>query len=248
MARVNVRDDSIELDSPMLIEGLPGVGLVGKIATDHVIERFEMDYFASLDCAGLPEMAIYREQDRRVEPPVRLYADEERNLLALRSDVPVSAQTADDFANCLTGWLHEHDVTPLYLSGMPAEKQQGRIPSLFGVATGDAGRYLDDHDVALPPEPGAISGPTGALLHRADETGLDAVGLVVESDRRFPDPEAARVLIKEGIAPLADVEVDTTDLVESAEQIRDQKEALARRMDEAEVEESSQAQSLRGFH
>jgi uncharacterized protein len=248
MARVNVRDESIAFDSPILVEGLPGVGLVGKIATDHLVEKFDMSYYASIDCEGLPQVAIYREDARAVESPVRLYADEERNLLALRSDVPVSPSAADEFATCLTGWLHDHDVTPLYLSGLPTEKQPGRVPSLYAVATRKAGGLLDDHDVDLPPENGVVSGPTGALLNRADETGLDAVGLVVESDKKFPDPEAARVLIQQGIAPLADVEVDVDDLVDRAEQIRDQKEKLAKRMQETGTDEASQAQPLKGFH
>lgn len=248
MARVNVRDETIELKSPTLVEGLPGVGLVGKIATDHLIEEFDMTYFASVDCDGLPQVAIYREDARGVEAPVRLYADPERNLLALRSDVPVSPSAADEFATCITSWLADHDVTPLYLSGLPTEKQPGRVPSLYGVATRDAGNLLDDEDIDLPPDNGVVSGPTGALLNRADETGLDAVGLVVESDKRFPDPEAARVLIQQGIAPLTGVEVNVDDLVDRAEQIRDQKEELAKRMQEADIDEATQAQPLRGFH
>ena len=91
MASVNVRDETVEFDSPMLVEGLPGIGLVGKIATNHIIEQFDMTYFASVDCDGLPQVAIYRDRSRGVEPPVRLYADEERDVLALRSDVPISA-------------------------------------------------------------------------------------------------------------------------------------------------------------
>lgn len=248
MARVNVRDETIELDSPMLVEGLPGIGLVGKIATDHLIEQFDMTYFASLDCDGLPQVAIYHENAREIEPPVRLYADEERNLLALRSDVPVSPSAADNFADCLTGWLVEHDVTSLYLSGLPVDKQPGQIPSLYGVATGDAGSLLDDHDIAHPREAGVVSGPTGALIHRADQVGLDTLGLIVESDKRFPDPEAARILIQDGIAPIADLSVETSDLVDKAEQIRDQKEDLAQKMQAATADEASQAQPLRGFH
>ncbi len=35
MTRIRTRGLEIDLDSPTLIEGFPGVGLVGKIATDH---------------------------------------------------------------------------------------------------------------------------------------------------------------------------------------------------------------------
>ncbi|NHN47735.1 proteasome assembly chaperone family protein [Halostella sp. JP-L12] len=246
MAHVRLRGDEVDLDEPYLVEGLPGVGLVGKIATDHLVEQFDMEYYASVHCDGLPRIGVYQDGDRSVRPPVRLYADEERDLLALQSDVPVSAENAGDFADCVTGWIDDNDATPLYLSGRPAEKD-GDVPALFGVGTGDGGEWLNERDIDTPSESGAIAGPTGALIARSAENDLDSVGLIVESDPQFPDPEAARVLIDRGIAPLANVDADVSNLVDRAEEIRQQKEQLAQRMGQADEDESSQAQPLRMF-
>ncbi len=245
MAQILVRDDGIELDKPMLVEGLPGIGLVGKIATDHLVETLDMTYYAAVECTGLPRLAVYEEGERGVLPPVRLYADEETNLLALQSDVPISAEAASEFAACVTGWLESEGVTPIFLSGLPAETED--VPTLSGVAVGDATTWLDDADIPTPEERGAISGPTGALLARASETGLTSVGLIVESHPQFPDPAAARRLIEGGIEPIADIDIGVETLVEQAEQIRTQREQLAQRMEEATQEESTQAQPLRMF-
>ena len=247
MSAITVVAEDLELESPTVVEGLPGLGLVGKIATDHVIETFDMTYYAGFDCEGLPRIAVYEGDDRTLRPPVRLYADEEHDLVALSSDVPVSAEAAPEFANCVTRWMQDHDATPLFLSGLPHQKQEGQVPELYGVATGDAGAVLDEHDVGTPPESGAIGGPTGALLHRASKVDLDAVGLIVQSDPQFPDPEAARALIQNGIAPIVGFDVDTAELVEHAEEIRQQKEQLAQRMQQVETKESSQAQPLRMY-
>ncbi len=237
----------IELDSPTLVEGMPGIGLVGKIATDHLIEEFEMTYYASIHCDGLAPIGVYETGDRTIRPPVRLYADAETDLVALRSDVPVAVDATSEFAACLTGWLDANDVDPLYLSGFPAEKSDVP-PDLFGVATSEVtADRLDDHDVGRPDENGAIAGPAGALLNRAAQANLDATALVVESDPRFPDPEAARILINQGIEPLAAVTVDVDGLVEQADSIREQKEQLAQRMQEADTQESSQAQRIQMF-
>jgi uncharacterized protein len=240
MAHVQVHDESVELDSPMLVEGLPGVGLVGKIAADHLVQALDMTHYASCHCDGLPEVAVYGEDDSTVKAPVRVYADEENDLLVLQSDVPVSPSAAKDFAGCVTGWFQERNVTPLYLSGLPREKKEG-IPELYGVATGTADGLLADHDIGLPTETGFVSGPTGALLYEAERVGLDSLGLVVESNKNFPDPEAARIVLVEAILPLTGVSVDTDALVEQAEDISDAREQLAKRMQEAE-DESSQAQ------
>lgn len=240
MARI---EEHVELDveSPVLVEGLPGIGLVGKIATDHLVKTFEMDHAASCYCEGLPRVAVYEEANRDIRPPVRIYVDEQRDLLALQSDVPISPETAPGFAGCVNGWFEEYDVTPLCLSGLPVEKDG--LPKMYGVGTGDGDELLDEHDIPRPTENGMVSGPTGALLAEAAQSKLDAIGLVVQANPQFPDPEAARILLVKGIEPLAGISVDTEKLVDQAEEIAKAREKLAKRMQQAN-EESSQAQPL----
>ena len=241
MASVRVHADDVALSEPVLVEGLPGVGLVGKLAADHLVEQFEMECYASVHCEGLPEVAVYGENSRAVKPPVRIYADADRDLLALTSDVPVSPAVAGEFAACVTGWLAEAGVVPIYPSGLPEETDG--VPAMHGVGTGEGGDLLEAADVAPPPGNGMVSGPTGALLAAAREADLTAVGLVVQSNPQFPDPEAARVLLQDGIEPIADVAVDTGPLAEQADQIADAREHLARQMQQAD-EESSRARPL----
>lgn len=247
MVHVTIRAEDVELDRPFLVEGFPGVGLVGKIAADHVIEELDMTYYASLDsCEGLPRLATYEADNYEVRPPIRIYADEAQNLMALQSDIPIAQSAAEPVANCLVNWFADQDVTPMLLSGQPTD-DKSTPPKLFGVATGSAGEHLDAVGVDRPTERGAISGPTGTLLGRASELEMDALGLVVESNKRFPDPEAARVLIDGAISPIADVDVPLAELVDRADDISAAREQLAERMQEVDEEESTQAKPLRMF-
>ncbi len=245
MAHIQVHAEDVELSSPVLVEGLPGAGLVGKIAADHLVSEFDMRYYGAIHCEGLPRVAVYRGESSDVLAPVRLYVDEEAELLVLQSDVPVSPSNATEFATCVTGWLDEHDVFPLYLSGIAAEKDG--VPDMYGIATGEAEEHLDEAGIVPPRESGLVSGPTGALLYRAEETGMDAVGLVVETEAQFPDPEAARVLLEHGIEPITGVEIDTDVLIEHAGEIQEAREELAKRLQDGDLDESSQAQPIRGF-
>lgn len=245
MAQIRLQGEEAALEEPTLVEGFPGIGLVGKIATDHLIDDFEMDYYASVHCDGLPRVGVYRKGNPTVRPPVRIYVDEDRDLLALQSDAPIAAPAVGNVAECLTSWLVDTDVTPIFLSGFPAEKDG--VPDLYGIATGGGADLLEAHDIATPSEDGVVSGPTGALINRSAQLDRDSLGLVVESSPQFPDPEAARVLIQKGIAPITDLEVDVTDLVDRAEEIREQREKLAERMQNLGDEESTQAQPLRMY-
>jgi uncharacterized protein len=226
----------LELDAPFLVEGLPGIGLVGQIIVDHLKETLGMSYHAAVDCDGLPQVAVFNEGVHDVQPPVRILADEENDLVALQSDVPVSPQ-AEGFVDCLVEWLDKEDVTPLFISGLPTRPEG--TPSLFGVSTGDGKSLLDGADVEPPKQAGVVSGPTGALLNEADDRGLDAVGLVVETDPQFPDPAAARVVVEKGVAPITGVGIGTGELVEKSEEIMEKKEQLAKQMQDADDESTT---------
>lgn len=244
MAHVDELVD-VSLSEPVLVEGLPGRGLVGKIAADHLVETFEMEYVAGIHCGGIPKVAVYRGGSPDVLPPVRIYADEEQDLLVLQSDVPISPSAAEEFASCVTGWIQSNEVFPIFISGLAEEKDTP--PSVYGIATGGAESRLEAAGLSPPDEGGLVSGPTGALIHAVAEEEYDAVGLIAQSDAQFPDPEAARAVIERGIEPLAGVDADTDALGDHAEEIRGVREEMAKRLQQSE-DSSSEAQPIRGFH
>jgi len=53
MAQIDIIGEQVSLDRPILIEGFPGVGLVGKMAVDHLIDSFEMDHVKQRGSPGL---------------------------------------------------------------------------------------------------------------------------------------------------------------------------------------------------
>lgn len=240
MAAVDIQRE-MDLESPTVVEGLPGVGLVGKIAADHLVRTFDMEYYAACRCDGLPQAAVYNADSRAVRSPVRILADEARDLLVLQSDVPISPQAAPEFAGCMTGWFANNDALPIYLSGLPVAKDDP--PSMYGIGVGAGEQQVESLGISAPTHGGIVRGPTGALLAEADEQDLDAIGLVVQSNGKFPDPESARILLIDAIQQIADIEIDTDELTDQAEEIAAARESLAQQMQEA-TEESSQASPL----
>lgn len=243
MANVDIHA-SFEMTDPTLVEGLPGAGLVGKIAADHLVEQFDMEWVGSCFCDGVPSVAVYHPNSAETMPPVRIYADEAHDLLVLQSDVPVSPTRASSFTDCVVSWLESEGVFPVYLSGLPGEKDG--VPNLYGIGTGDGAARLETAGVEPPTEAGLVSGPTGALIHATAERGADGVGLIVETEAQFPDPESARVVLKHGIEPLTGIEVDTSELVDRAEEIRSARERLAEQVQDG-GDDSTEATSIKGF-
>jgi uncharacterized protein len=244
MTQIDVVDEEVSLDRPVLIEGFPGVGLVGKMAVDHIIDALEMDLYANVYCDSIPPVATYRKDERQLVTPVRLYVDAERNLLALQSDVPIGPEAATEFGDCVADWFATEEVVPIYISGLPRKIDEKR--QLYGVASGEGTERLADAGIDRPAEMGLISGPTGALLTHAIKNDTAAVGLIVETNPQLPDPEAAQVVIEDGIEPIADITVSTEDLSTRAAEIEAAREQLIQRMQQAN-DDSSRAQPLRMY-
>lgn len=234
MAQVLPFDDT-ELEAEYLVEGLPGVGLVGQITVDHLSNELEAESYARVDCDGLPRVAVFNEGEHPVESPVRILSEPGGDIALLQSHVPVSPGNSNGFVDCLVDWIEEIDITPILLSGLPM--RYDKTPSLYGVSTGNGDELLGD--VEPPANAGVVSGPTGALLNEAYDRGVDGVGLVVESDPQFPDPTAARVIIEHGLKEITGIDVETSKLVEQAEDIMETKKDLAKRMGEGQEESTT---------
>lgn len=243
MAQIQVVDD-VELDSPTLVEGFPGIGLVGKIAADHMVQALDLTHYANVHCEGIKRVAIYDEGETELVTPVRLYASDDGSLLVLQSDVPISSEAAIEFADCFSLWL-EDNALPVFVAGLPTEERSGSS-KLFGVGTGRGVEVVEDAGLDAPPERGVVSGPSGALLAHAVENDLPAVGLVAEADPQFPDPIAAKAVLQDGVEKITGVDVAVDELDDQAEQIEGAKERLAKRMQQAEGS-SSEARPLRMF-
>lgn len=245
MVEIRTRDD-VSLDEPVLIEGMPGVGLVGKIAADHVLDQLDMVEYGEIVFDGPPTAVMFDRNDRGVKSAVRLFADPETDVVVLQSAIPFEVVQGGEFVTAFTDWVEENDVLPIYLSGVAAETEVGEVPDLHGLATGSADALLDDAEIPAPESVGFIQGPGGAFLFGAKEADMDSVGLMVESDPRFPDPQGAKVLIDKGIESIAGITIDTERLVEEAEEIMEQREALMERLREAA--EGERTVSTRGMY
>lgn len=235
---VNYINEDIELDSPYLVEGFPGIGLVAKIAADHIVDKLDMEIYAEIYSDETSSVAVF-EGDAALRSAIRIYADEENNLLVMKSDAPVSSD-ASELMEELNEWMQEEDIEPVYQLGVPVN-QKPEQPTVRGVYSGEADETLRKAGLNTPTGFGIVAGPTGGLLEKALEMDLNAVGLTVESDPQFPDPLAAKRLIDQGIEPITGIKIETRELKESAEEIRERKKQLAQQIQQAEEHEKSQA-------
>src|SRR3989338_5226179 len=88
-----------ELKNPILLEGLPGIGNVGKIAIDFVIEELKAKKIYSLFSYTFPHSVFVNDNDLVELPSIELYYKKgKQDLLILTGDVqPVDEVSSYEF-------------------------------------------------------------------------------------------------------------------------------------------------------
>ncbi|GAB3669997.1 proteasome assembly chaperone family protein [Halopiger thermotolerans] len=236
------RSTDLEAESPTLIEGLPGHGLVASIAVDQLTDQLDLEEYGSIRADALPPVASFT--DGLVQDTVRVYGGTDPDIMTLQSDVPIPEEAFDELSRCVLEELVDDFSRAIFLAGAPAqsEEQQGEV---VGVATTEELRTeLEDAGIELAEESGAVSGVTGALINACYQADVPAALLLVRADPRLPDPAAARSVIETALEPLVEFDIDTTELREQAEEIQRQKQQVAQQLQQGQ---NQQDEPVRGM-
>ncbi|HZA68304.1 MAG TPA: PAC2 family protein [Nitrososphaeraceae archaeon] len=237
------------LDSPILIAGFPGPGLVGSISTSYIINSLHMEQIACVESEFIVPGVIYAEG--KLRHPFRLYSNEEGNICVLVCEAPVLIQGIYSVLDTVTKWALNNKVKQvMVLDGFAAEVLPNlkRMPIILSsdgevadaasliqdIDEGQNNKVEDDADRNMYQTTAYIGGLGGGLLSSCLSNGLPSKALLISTNRGIPDPEGAAILIEslDKITDNKSLEIDTQHL-------RKQGAALRTRMEKI-------IQSLRG--
>lgn len=233
------RKTELSADSPTLVEGLPGVGLVAAIAVDQITTQLGLKQHGAIVSDEFPSVAAF--DSGRVRDAVRVYAGTEPAVMTLRSDIPIPPAAVDSLSRCVLNDLADEFERAIFLAGAPAESE-AEIGEIVGVATTDElETTLAETGITLAEGPGIIGGVTGALLDDCYHSDVPAAVLVVRSNPYVPDPAAARAVIEEALEPLVEFDIDTQELREQAAEIQEQKRQIAEQFQQYQQQQGQQS-------
>ncbi|RZV06044.1 uncharacterized protein BDK88_3996 [Natrinema hispanicum] len=236
------RSAELDAESPTLIEGLPGHGLVASIAVDQITDQLGLEEYGSIRSDSFPPVASFT--DGMVQDTVRVYGGTDPDIMTLQSDVPIPEDAFADLSQCVLEELVDDFSRAIFLAGAPAqsEEQQGDV---IGVATTETLKTdLEDAEIELAADSGAVGGVTGALINACYQADVPAALLLVRADPRLPDPAAAQSVIETALEPLVEFDIDTTELREQAEEIQRQKQQVAQQLQQTQEQ---QEEPVRGM-
>jgi hypothetical protein len=195
-----IAKENIELKDPVLIEGLPGLGMVGKIVVEQLMKQMKAKKLADLYSPHFAYYVLVTDDGsiRLLRSEFHYWRNEDggNDLIFLTGDS--QAQTIEgqyEVANAILDFAEKQDVKRIITIGGYREEAKDE-PQVFASATNEAmlKRALEA-GAQNSPAGNPIVGTAGLLLGLAKLKDLDAVCFLVETLGYLPDPKAAKSIL-----------------------------------------------------
>ncbi len=221
----------INLRDGVLIQGLPGIGFVGKIAVDYILSELKLPKIAELYSDGLllpvGNAGVYiNDKGIFTIPSYRFYLleGEERDLLFLSSEVqPVSWSQYEVAEKVLEYFLSIGGSEVVAVCGTTA-REEGVKEVYYAADTEDTAKWLDGFGFKKSIG-GTITGACGLLPAMAHLKGIKSYVLMGTTLSADPDPEAGKVIV-EALIKLFKISVSLENLNKIIEEIKRKKKEL----------------------
>ena len=213
------------LTEPVLVEGLPGVGHVGKLAAEHLVEELDGDLLRRIYSTHLPPQVMVEDgRTHLVCVEIHHVEADGTDLLVLTGD----HQAQDSIGHYgLTATIldvaESLDVSQLYaLGGVPTGELIDEYDVIGAANTDDQRAPLEDVGVEFRgDEPaGGIVGVSGLLLGLGERRDMPAACLMGETSGYLVDPRSAHAVLAI-LCDIVEFEVDFGSLEDRAEEMEE---------------------------
>jgi len=222
---INILED-VELNDPIFIEALPGIGHVGKLAADHIIDELGATKFAELHSYHFPPQ-VFVDEDGIIENMVNefyylksLGEDKRDYIILVGNTQALSPEGQYAMSNFILDFVEDFGVKEMYTLGGLAIGHPIDESRVFGAATNlEIIETLKELGIEIRSADGGIVGASGLLLGLGKLRNIRGACLMGETPGYFIDAEAAESIL-EKLAILINIEINTDKLDERAEETR----------------------------
>ena len=214
------------LEDPVLIEGLPGVGHVGKLAAEHLLEEFDGELVRRVYATEFPPQVNVDDEGVAELTCAEFHAVETdgADLLVLTGDHQAGSNEGHyRLTSTFLDVAEEFGAQRAFaLGGVPTGELVEEYTVLGAVSDGDLTADLEDAGVEFrTDEPaGGIVGVSGLVLGLGGRRGFDAACLMGETSGYLVDPKSARAVL-ETLETVLGMSVDYESLEDRAEEMEE---------------------------
>ena len=238
-----------KLKNPMLIEGLPGIGNVGKLAVEHLVDNIKASKFAELYCKDFPPQVFINSDGTTDLVKNEFYywkakKKTQRDLVLLTGDYQgLSSQGQYELVEKILDTIEEIGVKDMITLGGYGLGYEIKTPKVLCATTNKnlVKQMKKFGAVFKKNEPGGgIVGASGLLLGLGKLRGFEGACLMGETPGYLVDPKSAKAVLKI-LMKITKIDVKLDALEEKAKEI----EQIAQQLKEIEGTSIDKAEDLK---
>lgn len=227
------------LKDAILIEGLPGIGHVGRIAAEHIVQEFNGEKFMELYCDDFPPQVLVND-----DGTIEVMSNE---FYMIKEPVPMIVVLGNTQALSPAGQYHLSeriiDIGMKYGAKMTYTLGGfgiGKIKETMNVYVASTSKELAEKMKELGAEfrkdGGGIVGAAGLMLTFSKLKGIEGVCLMGETPGYLVDPKSARAIL-ELLSKAIGFEIDMKELEERAKDMEKVLEKIRKFEEEAVMQQ-----------
>ncbi len=211
---VEYRDKSLK--GYTLVEGFPGMGLVGTIAAKYLIDRRKLKQIGHIESnIFLPVIRIH---EGRPVYPARVYIFEEKKIVVLIAEQIIPRMLTSIFADAVVGWIKKKGISRIIsLEGIKAEPGKNVV---YGIAANEHSKKILKKNKVDLIQDGITTGLTSLILLSLGRAKMEACS-ILGNVNVAADYKAAAALI-EKLNEMAGLKLDVKPLLKEAKETEKQ--------------------------
>ncbi len=225
-----------ELKNTILIEGLPGIGLVGKLAADHMLEKLKAKKFAELYSPFLPPQVSIGEDGTIKLVNMEFYycknSNRKNDLILIVGDFQgITPDSQYQIAEKTLNFVEQFKIIRIFTLGGLGTGNITKSPQVFGAATDKKlVNELKKYGVVFRGG-GAIFGASGLLIGMGMQRNIDGICLMGETHGQIIDAKSAEAVLKV-LTKILGIEIDMVELAKKAKKTEEQMTRMSRAITE----------------
>ena len=177
---------NVKFSNPLMIEGLPGMGNVGKITVDFMIERLNATKIYEISSHSFPNCVFVNEKGITELPKVEIYHKKisGRDLFLVSGDMqPIDEASCYEFCDNLLNLFQSVKGKEVITLGGIGLNEPPKNPKIYCAGTDKVtvSGYLGNKIKSAEGVVGPIIGVSGLLVGLGKSRGMKGVVLLVET-------------------------------------------------------------------
>ncbi|MFH1588720.1 MAG: PAC2 family protein [Candidatus Diapherotrites archaeon] len=222
-----------KLNGYTLVEGFPGLGLVGTICSKHLIEKLGMNKYGFIKSNIFTP--IIRIREGKPVFPSRMFISKKHKLIVMISEQIIQKEFTDDFARTIAEWARKKKFSRVIsLNGLTSTEE---MKNIYGYGASDnAVKFLKKKKIEIIKE-GITSGISAIMLLELKNCEIMAMAMLAPV--KISADYAASVKLLEKINEIFSLKMDLKSLKEEAKKVETELSGYIEKIKAAQTQQKS---------